>query len=224
MKQINRLILTTLLFFALFCAFSACLARRSDTPEPFPTPTLTPTNTPTATPTNTPTNTPTPTATSTPTPKPTATPEAVATKEPERVLLIFGPNDSGLVAPSYEEVVCMAKVIHGEAGICSKLQKSAVAWCVCNRADWFEYPDNVVDVITQPSQFHGYSEDKVPTVEDYEIAWDVLYRWHNNLDGRTLPKEFLFFHSNGRGENVFTTNHRTGKVWDWRLPNPYEED
>lgn len=182
--------------------------------DPWPTntneqlPTATPSPVPTAT------CTPSPSATCTPTPTNTVTP--TPTDEPDQ--------ESDLIAPTVEEVEHMAKVIHGEAEGCSALQKSGVAWCVCNRVDCPWYPDNVIDVITQPSQFHGYREDITPNAEDYEIAWDVLYRWLNGLDGRTLPIVYLYFHSNHNGKNIFTTEHRSGIEWDWSLPNIYEED
>ncbi len=127
-----------------------------------------------------------------------------------------------LPMPSKSDVEIMAKVIHGEAGICSDLQKSAVAWCVLNRVDWFEYPNTIAEVIKQPHQFKGYSPDKKPTEDDYRIAWDVIFRWMNDLEGRTLPREFLFFHADKKGKNVFTTNHKKGRTWDWSLPDPYE--
>lgn len=198
-------------FFAIVAVFIA-LRYRTESIEVVPTPTPTATPTATMTPTNTPTNTPTPTN--------SPTPVVVSTLEVKEVAC--DDYGSGLISPPEDEVEYMAKVIHGEAGICDKLQKSAVAWCVLNRVDWFEYPNTVIEVITQPSQFHGYTPDKVPTAEDYEIAWDVLYRWYNDLDGRTLPKEYLFFHSDHKGKNVFTTNHRKGDVWDFSLPNVYE--
>ena len=124
--------------------------------------------------------------------------------------------------PTDEEVEVMAKVIHGEAGICSDLQKSAVAWCVCNRVDCGWYSDDVISVITQPHQFHGYSKTKVPTEQEYKIAYEVLFDWLNGIDlRRTLPRQYIFFHAENH-ENVFTTGFKAGDVWDWSLPNSYK--
>ena len=128
------------------------------------------------------------------------------------------------LTPTDEELLYMAQVIDGEARGCSLLQKSGVAWCVCNRVDCAEYPDNIIDVITQPYQFHGYKSYNTPIYEDFIIAWDVIFRWKNGLDGRTLPQRFLFFHSKNTGKNFFTTDHRAGEVWDWSLPNIYETE
>lgn len=130
--------------------------------------------------------------------------------------------DENIKYPTDADVMYMAKVIHGEAGICSDLQKSAVAWCVLNRVDCAEYPDNIIDVITQPHQFKGYADDKRPTCDEIALAWDVIYRWLNHIGGRTLPPEYLFFHAH-KGVNVFTTNHLKGRTWDWSLPNIYGE-
>lgn len=196
---------------AIILAIKINACTKPPVPTPMPMPTITATHTPTVTPTFTPTNTATPTPTNTPTPTPTETPISS--------LEVY---DNGLIEPTFEEVEYMAKVIHGEAGICDALQKSAVAWCVCNRVDCPDFPDNVIDVITQPHQFKGYANDKEPTDEEYAIAWGVLYRWLNDLDGRTLPRQYLFFHSDHKGKNVFTTNHLKGEEWDWSLPNIYE--
>lgn len=170
--------------------------------------------------------TPTPIITATPTPSdaptPTATPTATATPSPTPT-----PNsqpETPLKQPIPEDVEILANVIWGEARGCSKLQKSGVAWVVCNRVDSHEYPNTVREVITQWMQFHGYSPDNTPTAEEYEIARDVLVRWLNGLEGRTLPERFLYFHSDRKGKNIFTTDHRQGEEWNWSLPNIYETE
>ena len=54
-----------------------------------------------------------------------------------------------------------------------------------------------------------------------DIREDVLFRWENNLEGRTLPKEYLYFHGDGY-HNYFTTGYGNGETYDFSLPNPYE--
>jgi len=107
----------------------------------------------------------------------------------------------------------MAKTIHGEAGICDRIQKEAVAWCIINRVECEWFPDNIIDVIIEPYQFHGYSPDKKPTQEEYDIAFDVIFRWMNGSSDRLLPKEYLFFYAKN-GKNVFTTKFKGGKIWN----------
>lgn len=118
--------------------------------------------------------------------------------------------------PSAEDIMLMAKTIHGEAGICSETQKRAVGWVICNRVDCEDFPDTVAEVITQPHQFKGYAADKEPTDEEIRIAREILTDWMNgNEDNRTIPRRFLFFHSDHKGNNIFTTNHLKGEVWKY---------
>ena len=115
--------------------------------------------------------------------------------------------------PSAKEIILVAKTIHGEAGICDEMQKAAVAWCICNRVDCADFPNTIEEVVTQPNQFKGYSEEKEPTEDEYRIAEEVLTKWMNGSEDRVLPKRFLFFHSNKKGKNIFTTNHLKGETW-----------
>lgn len=86
------------------------------------------------------------------------------------------------ITPLYsdEDVAAIAKTVYGEALIThSDMEMAAVAWCILNRVDSAEafFPDTIVEVVTQDSQFHGYSESN-PV--DPHIEWlvrDVLDRW-----------------------------------------------
>ena len=111
------------------------------------------------------------------------------------------------------DIYLMAQTIKGEADGCSRLQKEAVGWCIINRVECEDYPGTISEVILQPKQFHGYWLFKRPEPEDIEIAREVITKWIHGEE-RTLPAKFLFFHSNGRGQNVFTTDHRKGEVWE----------
>ena len=120
----------------------------------------------------------------------------------------------------------LARVLWGEArGVPSDMEKAAVVWCVLNRVDAARWPDTVAGVVTEPSQFAGYSPDYPATKELKAIAADVLTRWEREQReggdvGRVLPAEYFFF--TGYGErNYFRTEFTGGTVWDWTLPNPY---
>lgn len=123
----------------------------------------------------------------------------------------------------------IAKTIYGEALVCSTTERAAVAWCILNRADIGDsyYPDDIIAVITQRGQFHGYDAEHPVLPELQELALDVIDRWQREKDGETdtgrvLPQDYLFFSGDGR-HNHFRTDWRGGTSWDWSLPSPYEE-
>ena len=114
--------------------------------------------------------------------------------------------------PDPADVDALAKTLYGECRGCSELQQRAVAWTIFNRVDSEQFPDTVIEVITQPSQFFGYRES-FPVTKDLEaLARDCLIDWHNG-EGRVLEPEYLFFTGNGR-INTFTTEYG-GKGERW---------
>ena len=130
--------------------------------------------------------------------------------------------------PDAAEVEALAKLIFGEAGVVpSTTEKAAVVWCVLNRVDDPRFPDTVLEVITAPSQFTGYSADN-PVYEEYEaLAADVLKRYHAERDGdtdagRVLPADYCFFTGDGR-RNYFTNEWKSGDTWGWTLSSPYDD-
>ena len=105
--------------------------------------------------------------------------------------------------PSYEmyfsedDVVAMAKMLWGEARGCTRDNQAMAVWCVLNRVDDPRFPDTIQGVLSQPSQFHGYSPDFPVTDELYAVALDVLTRWSMEKQGvtveRELPNTYLWF-------------------------------
>ncbi len=126
------------------------------------------------------------------------------------------------ILPSEEEIIVMAKVIHGEAGICSTLQKEAVAWCICNRVDCeWGFDDDIISVITAPSQFLGYNERNEYSEEEYNIAAQVLFAWYNGIEEqRILPREYVFFKGDHHIANHFTKSYY--KTLEEALKNEYK--
>lgn len=138
--------------------------------------------------------------------------------------------------PQYEiiinedDAVALAQMAWGEARGCSDMEIAATMWCVLNRVD--TWGGTVIEVITAPSQFHGYSP-KHP-VEDriYNLAVDVLTRWQMEKQGaspdevgRVLPPQYLYFYGDG-SRNHFKDKYEYKKatIWDWSYPNPYETE
>ena len=109
--------------------------------------------------------------------------------------------------PEYEmyftedDVVAVAKMLWGEARGCDLENQIGCVWIVCNRVDDPRFPDTIQGVLSQPSQFHGYSPDFPVWDELKEVARDVLTRWSLEKQGvtveRELPPEYVFFTGDG---------------------------
>ena len=116
------------------------------------------------------------------------------------------------VEPEYEmyfsedDVVAMAKMLWGEARGCTRDNQAMAVWCVLNRVDDPRFPDTIQGVLSQPSQFHGYSPDFPVWDELKEVARDVLTRWSLEKQGvtveRELPNTYLWF-TGYNGSNHF---------------------
>ena len=125
--------------------------------------------------------------------------------------------DAGVVS-RYENGVCLPTP-----------EQAAVVWCALNRVDDESglWPDDIVAVVTQPSQFHGYDPDHPVVPEFLALAEDVLARWEIEDTcvgdvGRVLPQEYTYFSGDGR-HNYFRTEWDGGTTWDWGLESPYGE-
>lgn len=109
--------------------------------------------------------------------------------------------------PEYEmfftedDVVAMAKMLWGEARGCALDNQQKAVWCVLNRVDDPRFPDTILGVLSQPSQFYGYSPSFPVTDELYAVALDVLTRWSLEKQGvtveRELPSTYLWFTGDG---------------------------
>ena len=117
-----------------------------------------------------------------------------------------------LAEPEYEmyftedDVISMAKMLWGEARGCALDNQQKAVWCVLNRVDDPRFPDTIQGVLSQPSQFHGYSPDFPVWDELYAVALDVLTRWSLEKQGvtveRELPNTYLWF-TGYNGSNHF---------------------
>ena len=114
--------------------------------------------------------------------------------------------------PEYEmyfteaDVIALAQMLYGEARGCTVDNQMKCVWCVLNRVDDARFPDTIIGVVSQPSQFHGYSPNFPVWDELKEVARDVLPRWSLEKQGvaveRELPKTYLWF-TGYNGSNHF---------------------
>ena len=104
-----------------------------------------------------------------------------------------------------DDVVAMAKMLWGEARGCALDNQQKAVWCVLNRVDDSRFPDTIQGVLSQPSQFHGYSPDFPVWDELKDVALDVLTRWSLEKQGVTVERELLpeyvFFTGDGIQNN-----------------------
>ena len=99
--------------------------------------------------------------------------------------------------PEYEmyfteaDVTALAQMLYGEARGCTVDNQMKCVWCVLNRVDDPRFPDTIQGVLSQPSQFYGYSPDFPVWDELKEVARDVLTRWSLEKQGVTVERELL---------------------------------
>lgn len=139
------------------------------------------------------------------------------------VVLVPVPLEKDLVI-NEADVEMLAKLVWGEARGCTITEQAAVIWTVLNRVDSEDplYPDTIQEVVTQPSQFHGYDPNHPLEQDMVNLARDVLTRWLTGGEGRVLPKEYIFFHGDGIHNHFRIEYEHNGLYWDWSLDSPYE--
>lgn len=105
-----------------------------------------------------------------------------------------------------EDAVAVAKMLWGEARGCSLEVKQNCVRTVCNRCTDGRYPSTPYKVVTQPSQYHGYSASNPVDSELYNIAVDVLTDWSKMLNGEAVEwNTYNSFYGDGIS-NYFYTN------------------
>lgn len=136
---------------------------------------------------------------------------------------------------SDEDAVALAKMVWGEARgagdywtngrvISGRCQQAATIWTVLNRYD-SGFGESIIDVVSAPYQYLGYSP-YFPVEDDLlELAYDVLDRWnaekHGETDvGRVIPADYMWFRGDGR-YNYFRNDFNSKTIWDWGLGDPY---
>lgn len=130
-----------------------------------------------------------------------------------------------------EDAIALAKLVWGEGrgvpvygSVSTKCQQAAIMWVVLNRFD-AGYADSIMDVITAPNQFYGYSEEHPVDEELLDLAYDVLDRWNREkhdetMVGRVIPSDYYWFRGDGT-YNHFRNVYSGSETWRWELSDPY---
>lgn len=155
---------------------------------------------------------------------PIQTPKAT----PEPLVVIRWATEQEQVEHDRETVEAVAKTVWGEARGCTTTEQAAVVWCVLNRVDSPDFPDDPLSVVAQQGQFSGYSPDYPVDPELVALVEDVMARWTLEKSavgsvGRVLPREYVFFVGDGLHNHFRESYEQTGETWDWGLPSPYKE-
>lgn len=107
--------------------------------------------------------------------------------------------------PADDDVTVLAQMAYGEARGLADYEIAACMWVALNRLD-AGYADTVIDVVSAPGQFTGYSVENPVTDEIAAIARDVLSRHEREQQGEQVPREigpeYLWF-SGRAGHNWF---------------------
>lgn len=144
---------------------------------------------------------------------------------PEPQIIVRYATEQEQEEHNQETLLALARTVWGEARGCTTTEQAAVVWCVLNRVDSPDFPDDILEVLEQPNQFSGYGANYPVWPEILSLVEDVLDRWEMEKTavgdvGRVLPKEYVFFEGDGQ-HNYFRTEYRGGTIWNWSLDSPY---
>lgn len=147
---------------------------------------------------------------------------------PETLVVVRYATEQEQKQRDQDTINALAQTLWGEARGCSTTEQAAVIWCILNRVDSPEFPNDPLMVVQQPNQFVGYDPSYPIEQEFVDLVNDVMGRWELEKTavgsvGRVLPKEYTYFHGDGV-RNWFRDAYKGGNTWDWSLDSPYEEE
>ena len=102
------------------------------------------------------------------------------------------------VDPLEKEKAAIARTVWGEARGCSTEGQEDVIWTVLARYDDGRFGDSIIEVVSSPYQFAGYSANNPVEPEILDTVDRIVDRW---LDGDPGPG-YLFFSGDGE-QNYF---------------------
>ena len=118
------------------------------------------------------------------------------------------------VAQFEAEAQELAKVLYGIKDNSTDDMRT-LCWCVFNRVDSPDYPDTIMEVISQPQQWMRYTPDN-PVIESiYKVAAEELRAWQ---DGAVRPCAIDLVYMNWTPNEVTLRNtwENTSRTYYWR--------
>lgn len=150
----------------------------------------------------------------------------VAQAQEERPLTTIVTLGKERTTKEISDINALARMLYGEArGIQSDTEKAACIWVVLNRVDDDRWSDDILEVLSQPWQFGGYSVKHPVEEELRELAADVYDRWVDEKStgqdsGRIIPNDYFFWYGDGK-HNYFRKEYKDKITWDWSIDSPY---
>lgn len=90
-----------------------------------------------------------------------------------------------------EEAEYIARVVYGMARNHATQHQQTVVWCILNRVDDSRYPDSIIEVCKQPSQWVGYSDENPVLEQMYQMAYRMITEWRNGTH-RPMDTSYVF--------------------------------
>ncbi len=88
-----------------------------------------------------------------------------------------------------EDVINLASIINAECGICDSLEQYLVGSVVLNRMASDKFPDDMIGVLQEPNQFHGY---KTPL---FRPSFNTMQVALNLLNGSDRDTAIIYFYA-----------------------------
>lgn len=112
------------------------------------------------------------------------------------------------------EAEAMARVLYGVKNN-NDTDLTTLCWCILNRVDNPQFPNSILQVVEQESQWMGYSASN-PVIDDfYNIACEAIDYWMSGR--RPCDNSFVFMDWDSNRivlRNTFKEN-KTTKYWSW---------
>ena len=111
------------------------------------------------------------------------------------------------------EAEFIARVLYGYRNN-SERDLRTVVWCILNRVDHYAYPNTIVGVCQQASQWMGYSDDNPILANLYEIAMTELKTYHDGY--RPVVADYIYMSWSSKEIVLRDTFNATNKTRYWQ--------
>jgi hypothetical protein len=113
------------------------------------------------------------------------------------------------------EVDMLAKMVWGEALVCTEEEQALCVWTAINRLEDGRFGNTIAEVLTAPGQFTGYSHKNPVRSEMREVVKKCLAAWMRKEPAPLLApyakkRPYLYFDGR-RGHNWFRSTWKHGK-------------